>query len=384
MWSPGRRQLLTIGVVYLVACLATIGAFAARSAVAGDAFDFLRWEVSAFPNKWLDRLGAPVRDDVAPDEALRRYFALDDRNSDEGRALENRVEAIIEGRVDAVLRELGAGWPVSPFGVWPPVDAELAGSPRVLVVSPRDRIARLETDTLRPDLTATEAAAIERREETRHEDRSALVVGTGGLSLYPAVVSNRDGYEDTVETVAHEWTHHYLSIYPLGRDYFRSDEVRTINETVADLVGTEVGRMVVERWPLYPPATPTPTPATTPTPAASTTPVAPPPLDFDATMRDLRVEVDALLAAGRIEDAERRMEETRHRIEAAGYRIRRINQAYFAWYGTYAARGDSVDPLGSQLRDLRTRSGSVARFLDAVRDATSRDDVAELLASLED
>lgn len=383
MQTSRRPRFVLVGAVVFAAVLISVASFAVRSARAGDSFDFLRWEVTTLPNKWLDALGAPVRSDPPSEDALRRYFALADRDGEEGRALENEVEAVIEGRVDAVLRELGAGWPLSPLGVWPPVDAELAGSPRVLVISPRDRIARIESDTLRPDLTVEEAVAIERRIEQRHEDRSALVVGTGGLSLYPAVVSNRDSYVETVETVAHEWVHHYLSIYPLGRDYFRSDDVRTINETVADLVGSEVARLVLTRWPLEPLATPAATPTPAPTPAPSAT-LAPPRLDFDATMRDLRVEVDALLAAGRIEDAERRMEEVRQRLNDAGYRIRRINQAYFAWYGTYAARGDSVDPLGNQLRDLRERSGSVARFLEVVRAATTRDDVATLVASRSD
>jgi len=383
MQTSRRPRFVLVGAVVFAAVLISVASFAVRSARAGDSFDFLRWEVTTLPNKWLDALGAPVRSDPPSEDALRRYFALADRDGQEGRALENEVEAVIEGRVDAVLRELGAGWPLSPLGVWPPVDAELAGSPRVLVISPRDRIARIESDTLRPDLTVEEAVAIEGRIEQRHQDRSALVVGTGGLSLYPAVVSNRDSYVETVETVAHEWVHHYLSIYPLGRDYFRSDDVRTINETVADLVGSEVARLVLTRWPLEPLATPAATPTPAPTPAPSAT-LAPPRLDFDATMRDLRVEVDALLAAGRIEDAERRMEEVRQRLNDAGYRIRRINQAYFAWYGTYAARGDSVDPLGNQLRDLRERSGSVARFLEVVRAATTRDDVATLVASRSD
>jgi len=379
MRTSRRALFLSVGVVFVAASFVSIASFAVRGARAGDRFDFLRWEVTALPNKWLAALGSPVRRDPAPADALRRYFALQDRDSEEGRALENQVEAVIEGRVDAVLRELDIGWPLSPFGVWPPVDAELAGSPRVLVVSPRDRIARIESDTLRPDLTVEEAEAIERRTEQRDEDRSALVVGTGGLSLYPAVVSNRESYAETVDTVAHEWVHHYLSVYPLGREYFRSDDVRTINETVADLVGAEVSRMVLARWPLEPSASLSPTATPTLAPALSGAPAAR--LDFDATMRDLRIEVDALLAAGRVEDAERRMEEVRQRLNDAGYRIRRINQAYFAWYGTYAARGDSVDPLGGQLRDLRERSGSVARFLAAVRDATTRDEVAALLAS---
>jgi hypothetical protein len=73
------------------------------------------------------------------------------------------------------------------------------------------------------------------------------------------------------------------------------------------------------------------------------------------------------------------MELVRAELEAGGVFIRRINQAYFAWYGTYAARPDSVDPIGPQLRELRERAGSLARFLELVRGATTRDDVARLL-----
>ena len=355
--------------VFLVACALSIGAFALRSTRTGDQFDFLRWEVATLPNKWLYALGGPLRGDAPVDEAIGRYFALADRNGDAARELENRVEAAIEGRVDAVLREAGIDWPLGAFGVWPPVDAELASSPRILVVSPRDRIERIETDTLRPGLTTAEAETLERQTEAQRGDRSALVVGTGGVSTYPAVVSNNDSYEDTVATAAHEWTHHYLSIYPLGRAYFGSDDARIINETVADLVGDEVARLVLERWPA--PAGPSPQPL----------PGATPSIDFDATMRALRMEVDRLLAAGRIGDAERRMEEVRQELAAGGIRVRRITQAYFAWYGAYAARPDSVDPLGLQLRELRERVGSLRAFIALARDATSRDDVARLAAS---
>jgi hypothetical protein len=182
-------------------------------------------------------------------------------------------------------------------------------------------------------------------------------------------VSNREDYLDTVATAAHEWTHHYLSVFPLGRAYFGSGDAKVINETVADFVGDEVAQIVAQRWSVPAEATPVP-------PASAT-----PSVDFDQVMRDLRVEVDGLLAAGRIEDAERRMEEVRQDLSAHGIQIRRINQAYFAWYGTYAARPDSVDPLGSELRTLRTEAGSLRQFLALVRGATSRDDIAALVAS---
>ncbi|MDP6606443.1 MAG: hypothetical protein QF664_09335, partial [Dehalococcoidia bacterium] len=98
-------------------------------------------------------------------------------------------------------------------------------------------------------------------------------------------------------------------------------------------------------------------------------------------LRELRVEVDVLLSEGRIEQAEARMEQVRLELEASGVRIRRINQAYFAWTDVYAARPDAVDPLGEQLRTLRERAGSLARFMALVRDARTRDDVQRLLVA---
>lgn len=74
------------------------------------------------------------------------------------------------------------------------------------------------------------------------------------------------------------------------------------------------------------------------------------------------------------------MEAVRLELVERGARIRRLNQAYFAWYGAYAARADSVDPLGGQLRELRARAGSLARFAALVRGVTTREQVAALLA----
>src|SRR5690606_32829566 len=99
-------------------------------------------------------------------------------------------------------------------------------------------------------------------------------------------------------------------------------------------------------------------------------------------LRELRLEVDALLQEGRIEEAERRMEEVRLHLQEAGIEIRRINQAYFAWFGTYAARPDATDPLGGYLREIMVRSGSLPAFLENVRGTGSRADVIEVLVEL--
>lgn len=196
-----------------------------------------------------------------------------------------------------------------------------------------------------------------------------MVVPSGGVATYPAIVTDDGGYAEVVETAAHEWVHHYLTFYPLGRAYFENRDAETINETVADLIGEEVGALVLQRW--GDPTRSGPPPA----PSARRT-------DLDATLRALRLEVDALLAAGRVEEAEARMEQTRGDLALRGTSIRVLNQAFFAWYGTYAARPDSVDPLGAQLREVRERAGDLPTFVREVRMVTSRAQVELLLARL--
>ena len=363
------RGSVAAGVIaFAVAAAMGLALFAWRDARGDERFDVVRWELATLPNKWLYAAGGWLRNEPDAGDVLPRYFASDDRGGTAARARENDVEAVIEGRIDAVLRELGLGWPGPPLpGVLPPVDVELAESPRALVVSPRERIERVRVETLRPDLDRVTAQALERRAEGTPARRSALVVGTGGFATYPAVVDLGGSYRETVETAAHEWVHHYLALYPLGRAYVGGGDAATINETVADLVGEEVAARVLER-------------GGAPAGEADVLRLAEPASDVDRVLRELRVEVDALLAAGRIETAEARMEAVRLELVERGARIRRLNQAYFAWYGAYAARADSVDPLGGQLRELRARAGSLARFAALVRGVTTREQVAALLA----
>lgn len=373
---------LVAGVaVFAVAFGLWLGLFALRGARAGDGFDLLRWELAASANKWLYALGAPARGDPAPDEALARYFALADRGGEEGRALENAAEAAIEGRLDAVIRDAGIGFPLAlpgPLAVWPPVDIEIAGSPRLLVVSPRAEIRRAGGRLLRADLGAAALAAIEREAEARDASISALAVPTGGVATYPAIVRDTAGYRAFVGTAAHEWVHHYLAFYPLGRALFLGGgpDALTINETVANVAGDELRDAAIARF-----GDPSPPPAAAGAPDASN---AAPAVDRAAVLRALRLEVDALLADGEIAEAERRMEETRLELAERGVRIRRLNQAWFAFYGSYADRPDATDPLGPAILEIRERAGSLARFLELMRGAADRAAVERLLASLRD
>ena len=372
--GASATSFAAFAVVLLAAFLLWAALFALREAEAHEEFDvaqLVRWELGALANKWLFAAGAPLRDDPQPDEALAAWFALGDRRDAEGRRLENVAEAAIEGRVDAAVREQGLSFPLPLPGalkVWPPLDIELTASPHVLVISPRTEIRRQEQRVLQFDLGRDELLEIEREAEERDASIAAFVAPTGGVAFYPAIVSDASSYRGAVGTAAHEWVHHYLTFYPLGRAYFTDDDAQTINETVASLVGRELRDAVIERF-----GDPTPPLAPAPAPAPS------PDIDRAIVLRELRLEVDALLEEGKVEEAERRMEEVRLLLADHGVSIRRINQAYFAWYGTYAARADAVDPLGDQLRELRERAGSLARFIELVRGVTTRAEVEALL-----
>ena len=103
--------------------------------------------------------------------------------------------------------------------------------------------------------------------------------------------------------------HHYLTPRPLGWSYEASPDARTINETVASIVGGEAGRKMVARYyPEFLPPEPDPMPEE---PEEETPPPEPPPFDFRAEMRETRVRADELLAEGQIEEAETYMEERR-------------------------------------------------------------------------
>jgi hypothetical protein len=101
--------------------------------------------------------------------------------------------------------------------------------------------------------------------------------------------------------------------------------------------------------------------------------------DFNLFMRQTRQQVDAYLEQGAVDEAETYMEQQRQYLLTQGYYIRKLNQAYFAFYGTYASSSTSVDPIGEDMRALRAKYNSLAGFLDAADGLTSRQQLADML-----
>ena len=276
------------------------------------------------------------------------------------------AEAILQEHVSRVASEMGltlGGQAV------PPVMFHSTRLPWALIVSPREAIRQEVDISLVPELTVDQHAALEQQVD-QSLDVSSLVVGIGGIGLYPTMVYQTSDLNWLNEVVAHEWVHNFLTLRPLGVNYLKSPELRTMNETVATIAGKEIGRAVLEKY--YPELLP---PPESQQQNEASVVNDPPKFDFYAEMRVTRVKVDQLLAEGRIEEAEAYMEARRLVFWENGYHLRKLNQAYFAFYGAYAdhpsggAAGE--DPVGTAVRALRAQSNSLADFLNRISLMTS-------------
>jgi hypothetical protein len=92
--------------------------------------------------------------------------------------------------------------------------------------------------------------------------------------------------------------------------------------------------------------------------------------------------VDDLLEQGKVSEAEQQMEEKRLYLNANGFSIRKINQAYFAFYGTYADSPQSSNPVGPKIEKVWELTQDVGLFLRIMRDVKDVPDLDEALAEL--
>jgi hypothetical protein len=403
-------QFVPLSIVAVIVALSALASWLTLSAIglplSKDEYNLGVWELRHFPNKWLYQIGH-IGDDGGRDAEnadVQRYLQLQQQvdaltaelsresatnaspeavaatseqlhqTRGERASIQNRVQAILEGRISSIASGLGLETTLPLFSrvhwLFPPVDFEFEDPPYVLIISPRDSIVEDGATLLRNDLSLDEAQRLESDAEAKSDNISALVVPTGGIGAYPAIVEPGESYLDVLQVASHEWTHGYLFFHPLGARYFESDTLRTINETVADIVGTEMGSAVAAAYPL-----PTPTPA--PSPTSQPTPDS---VDVDQVLRQLRLNVDALLAQGKVTDAESLMEQTRQFLAAHGHYYRKINQAFFAFYGLYGTTGASSSPIGPKLEALRQKSASLGDFVRAAATIKSEADLDRLLA----
>ena len=380
--------------------------------LSGKEFDFVAWEIDASAQKiayemTLPQLGmnsaeqiAFVRDFMArlsawsqlnyqvtakyadpaepnPEEATRDLRARRDAIRQQLNDCQNLTEAILQEQVESVLRD--EGFAVGGQ-VMPPLRFRLTELPDVLIISRRDKIERIDQRELTTGLTVDTFDQIERQVDRRF-NVSSLVSPIGGLGAYPTMLPETTSLEYIIEVAAHEWVHNYLlfAFAPVAMNYDSDPASRVINETTAALVEQEISPRVLARF--YPKSGLDGSRVEASDSAVVRSGVAQQTgFDFNKEMRQTRVRADELLAQGKVEEAEQYMNERRALFVQNGYLIRKLNQAYFAFYGAYNATPGGApaagkDPIGPAVQLLRKQSGSVGGFLRAVQTLSGWDDL---------
>ena len=370
------------------------------------------WEIGHFLNKWTAGLGRALSGEGPSEEEkagnVRRYFEigieivrladrvdradfglteepeLEDLRArlqalrEEREALEPEIEETLEAAISETLSTEGVSSTFIGFELlWPPVDFHFDDLPKLLVLSRRDHIATIRSTLLEPGITTGEREALE--DAIARRDLSALVVSIGGVATYPSLIREGTQVRWALRIAAHEWTHHYLAFHPLGRAYYDNGDMTTLNESVADVVGNEIGDLVWRRYFASPEEIAAADAQKAAEEEAKRAAEArekeggeaadePQRFNFNTFMRETRENTDAMLAEGRIDEAESYMEARRVELAEHGYFFRKLNQAYFAFHGSYAVRpgSGSVSPIGGQVTALWGRIGNVGEFLRAV------------------
>lgn len=387
-------QVLIVAVV-AGGILGTGMAASMQRAELGDYhYSLVQWQAETTPGVLFRLAGIEPDVDAKEEEAiLQTYFRLTSEIREEEEQVEpdreriaelrsareeytRDTERIIRDYVDDAITTAGLQQTLPLFDdvsfTWPPVEFKLAEAPNILVRSPRDTIRRYGDTMIRGDLTLDDIEDVEGKADD--EDSVSMVISIGGIASYPAIISADRNYWGVVELAAHEWLHHYLAFYPLGQQWFKGGDAFTLNETVANIGGRALASIVHERHPVsFPDGADG---SMRERPEAT--------VDRHERLRRLRVQVDALLELGMVDEAERLMDETQGFLMQHGVPIRRLNQAYFAFFGTYgdtAAAGP--DPIGEGMAAVwEATQEDVALFIELVRDIKTVADLDELVDEL--
>lgn len=336
----------------------------------GDEANRLEGERDSLANRGLTSADADV---AALEGALRALRAT--------RAGESLiVERILEQQVQSVLQQEGiALFELGRF-FFPPVFFKLIDLPDVLIVAYRDRFEMRTQVALQRSITIQQQESVEGAVDG-DLNVSSLVVPIGGYSTYPTMIAGTAPLDFVLGAIAHEWCHVYLTFRPLGAAYGRDGQVTAMNETVCGIIGDDVDALVRET---YYGAEKTPRPwETPPSPAPAPPPPREEPQGFNANreLRKIYLAAEERLKANDIAGAERVMADGRQYLADNGIYIRKLNQAFFAFYGSYADGPDSIRPdtIGDDLRALRRQSASLKHFFVTVSSMTSYDDLKRAL-----
>ena len=333
-------------------------------------FSLPSWTIRALSQKFSPIYGTIGLSD---EKVLDSYFNLIKQkttsnqnlgdSSTDIQTLRIAAENIIARKITKYFKKNAVGTYV--FGdLFPPLLFKFEEPPYVLIISPRNSIEIQKTKLLKQDLDLSQMEHLEKI--GADQNLSVFITRVGGIATFPSFIAPPMTLHEAMTLVIHEWVHHYLFFQPLGKNYWASPEMTTLNESAADLISHEIAALIQPK-----------TSATTP--IQTTTRVDYNRMNVPRILRQTRLKTENLLAESRIEEAEAFMEKQRQFLNANGVPIRKLNQAFFAFNGSYAMGPESTSPIGRELLMIRNKSDSIADFLEKIRGVDSIENFNQLV-----
>lgn len=309
-------------------------------------YDLIGWEIENIFDKWINKLSTNLfdRSQTSTINIVKKYF--DNENQIDSLEIsnnQNEIEEFIETTLSNVIYNENIDF---IGGIqFPPVDIRLIELPKLLVISPRNKIINLDDVLIKPNITTNNILRVE-EDILNQENLSAIILNIGGIATYPSSIPRNKNIKDVFIISAHEWMHHYLFFTKLGQNMFKSEEMRILNETLASKVSEELYIHIVEYLNQNYNFKIKDDFDKIETDNINT-------FNFRNEMMETRIKTELLLKENKIIDAENYMENQRLIFVKNGYNIRKLNQAYFAFYSSYADSSASNTTIGNELNEFR-------------------------------
>lgn len=297
--------------------------------ISGYKFNLISWELRRLPKQTIDFFKSS---NLTKEEAEKILNEVDFSRMD-------NLELYYEKNISNLIKnELDKNF------LFPPLAISLEKPPKVLIVSPKDKISQKIAILLSNDISIAEIESIESRIDSLN--LSSIILDTGGFAAYPSLINIKKDSNFMISTISHEWLHHYLFFFPLGRSYFKGQDMIFINETLADLFADEIIKNEKNN-------------------ESDSIKF------FKDFMKETRIKVDILLLNDEIDLAEEYMMKRTIELNNKGYTIRKINQAYFAFHGNYGTSPSSTHNYHEILTELLGTYNSFNEFLEDIKKVDS-------------
>ena len=338
-------------------------------------YGLIEWEIENVFDKWINKLSGFFyeKPNISEINIIENYFySKSDIDSVEFSKNQNQIEEFIESTLSSVISDQN----INLIGgmQFPPVDIRLIELPKLLVISPRNKILHIDDVLINPDINLNDILYIEESIYNQH-NLSSIVLNIGGIATYPSSIPKNKNIKDVFIISSHEWIHHYLFFTNLGQNMFKSTEMRILNETLASRVSEELFIHIVkylnQEYGLN---------LKDDFDNIKTDNVNK--FDFRDEMIKTRIKTEFLLKENKIIEAENYMELQRLIFVDNGYNIRKLNQAYFAFYSSYADSAASNTSIGNELDEFRNYFTSLENFILEIKNISNYEEFQNKLYKL--